>query len=206
MNQVKAAELVAAVINGIEDWRSTISQPDQGGVVHVCLSQNTGGKRGWIGAGEITVGQSIELSKEAVFSMRYCKSELAPIFEIEYQFDPTLAPPPKPKSLMLGSERQIEWAEQIKSGVLSSLEKSAAARREQIEYLRANGRNVPDKIFCFSWAEFEHGMELLRNQWSAKWWIDTRDERSQWVLAAALGLTVSALSQEDSMLLGDRWR
>ena len=206
MNQIKAAELIAATINGIEDYRATAGQPDTGGVVHIQVSQNTGGKRGWIGAGEITVGESIELGKEAAFALRYCRGELAPIFEIEYQFDSALASTPKPRTPMVGSERQIEWAEKIKAEVLSSLEKKAATRREQIEYLRSNGRNVPDKIFCFSFEEFERGMELLREEWSAKWWIDTRDEQPQWLLAASLGLTAASLSHEDSMALGDRWR
>jgi hypothetical protein len=86
MNQTQAAAEIAKRINENEDFRAKV-RFIKGSVVVAC-EKNSGGKRGWIGAGEIAVGESIEISKEVSFAFQYFKEILAAAVDgIEYTYD-----------------------------------------------------------------------------------------------------------------------
>jgi hypothetical protein len=86
MNQTQAAAEIAYRINSHEDFNAKVKFV-KGGVVVAC-EMNSGGKRGWIDAGVIAVGESIEISSETKFALRYFSEVLTAATEgIEYTYE-----------------------------------------------------------------------------------------------------------------------
>ena len=86
MNQTQAAAAIATSICKIEDCRAKVKTGSAGEVLVVC-ERNSGGKRGWIAAGIITVGQTVEVSSETKFAFRYLTEELMTAVAVTYHFE-----------------------------------------------------------------------------------------------------------------------
>lgn len=85
MNQTQAAAAIATSIYKLEDCRAKVKAGSAGEVLVVC-ERNSGGKKGWIAAGIITVGQRVEVSSETKFAFRYLAEELAAAVAVTYEF------------------------------------------------------------------------------------------------------------------------
>lgn len=78
--QIEIAKNIADQINANEDYRATIKQ-GKSGEQFVDVQKDTGGKRGFIGAGRITVGTSVEVDDDVQFAFRYDRKFLQGILD-----------------------------------------------------------------------------------------------------------------------------
>jgi hypothetical protein len=86
MNQTQAAAEIAKRINSNDEFRAKVKFVKCG--VVVACEMNSGGKKGWIDAGEITVGESIAVSDKTKFTLRYFPEVIAAAIEgIEYTYE-----------------------------------------------------------------------------------------------------------------------
>ena len=86
MNQTQAAAAIATSICKIEDCRAKVKTGSAGEVLVVC-ERNSGGKKGWIAAGIITVSEVVTISSETKFAFRYLTEELAAAVAVTYQHE-----------------------------------------------------------------------------------------------------------------------
>lgn len=108
MNQTQAAVEIARRINSYSDFSAKVHAPSKSGTVEISVSTDSGGKRGWIPAGTITIGESIEISKETAFAFRYSKSEFAAVTApVDYSFE-------SPKPLDEASLKMLELSNAAK--------------------------------------------------------------------------------------------
>lgn len=111
MNQTQAAAEIAKRISSNDDFKAKVKFV-KGGVVVVC-EMNSGGKKGWIDAGEIAVGESIAVSDTAKFALRYFPEVLGDaIAGIEYTYE---APQPATAG-ELNAAKLAEAARQFRAG------------------------------------------------------------------------------------------
>lgn len=66
---------------------------------------------------------------------------------------------------LIGSEKQIKWANQIRSKVLPRI-------KGYVEMTEANRDNAPPELYDAAMRV----LERVLNQASASWWIDSRDQ------------------------------
>ena len=112
MNQTQAAREIADRLNKTEDCRAKVKFGKAGAVIVVC-ERDSGGKKGWISAGEIVVAETIEVSKETSFAFRYFKEELqAALAGVTYAFEA----PTAPTEGELKSQRLAEAARMFRAG------------------------------------------------------------------------------------------
>jgi hypothetical protein len=86
MNQTQAAAAIATSICKIEDCRAKVKTGSVGEVLVVC-ERNSGGKKGWITAGIITVSEVVTISSETKFAFRYLTEELMAAVAVTYQLE-----------------------------------------------------------------------------------------------------------------------
>lgn len=91
MNQTQVAEVIAKRINSHDDFRAKVKSLN--GATIVACEMNSGGKKGWIDAGDITVAESITVSEKTKFTLRYFPEVLTAATEgIEYTYEAPQAP------------------------------------------------------------------------------------------------------------------
>jgi len=90
MNQTQAAAEIAKRINQYDEFRAKVSLKK--GVI-VMVEADSGGKKGWVDAGEITVGQEITVSDTTKFKLRYFPEILeSALAGIAYEFEQVQQP------------------------------------------------------------------------------------------------------------------
>jgi len=75
-----------------------------------------------------------------------------------------------------GTEKQVAWAEKIRSQILSKAREELERRKQFIERRKANGQPTPEAKVREYLGQVEAVSERILNEESAAWFIENREE------------------------------
>lgn len=76
---------------------------------------------------------------------------------------------------LIGTEKQVAWAEKIRANVLNKINEELTRRRNAVQKRRENGESTPEEKVKKYIGEIETILAHVTKQNKAAWFIDTRE-------------------------------